>query len=92
MSAHLPTSLSLFHLKKKSVAQQTKLDPGRLMFEVSRPHTFRHIHVEVSLRTSDRIVAEAASYKTQDTKVHALHCNRTHNPSNRAAADVRLYV
>jgi hypothetical protein len=57
------------------VVQQANSAISRLMFEVSRSHTFRHTHTHTHgrlLRTNDQPVAEAATY----TK-HNKHNSRT---------------
>jgi len=53
------------------VAQQPKLRPGRLIFEMSRSHTIRHTHththkpLEERFRMNDQLVAEAATCTLQ---------------------------
>jgi hypothetical protein len=61
--------------------------------QVSWSHT---THTVGLLWTSDQPVAEASSYtgqnniETQETNIHALSGIRTRDPSNQAAADLRL--
>ena len=42
------------------------------------------------LWVSDQLDAEAATYTTHETNIHALNRIRTRDPSNQAAADLRL--
>ena len=46
--------------------QQLNSGLGRLNFEVSRSHTIRHTYAVGLLWRSDQLVAEAATYKTQN--------------------------
>jgi hypothetical protein len=53
-------------------------------------HTKLHTH-PVGLRTSDQLVAEAATYaehKTQQMNIHALSGIQTNDSSNQVAADL----
>jgi hypothetical protein len=71
---------------------KAEIGPRLPLFEVSKSHTLRHTHPVGILWTSDQLVAEAATYttqQTQETNFHALSGIRTRDPSNRAAADVR---
>ena len=59
------------------MAQQTNPGLGRFVLEVSISHTIGHTHTPGRfLRTSDRLVAEAATYTT-----HNKHKGRTSMPS-----------
>jgi hypothetical protein len=59
-------------------------------------HTHTHIHTVRILWTGDQPVAETSTYTgqhniyTQQTNIHAPSGIRTRNPSNQAAADLRL--
>ena len=69
------------------------LGPSPPNCEASRSHTFTHIHTHPIglLWTSDQLVAEAATYTTQQTQktnIHALSRIRTSDRSNRAAAEL----
>jgi hypothetical protein len=58
--------------------------------------THTHRHTVGLLWTSDQPVAETSTYtgqhniETQETNIHAPSVIRTRDPSNRAAADLRL--
>jgi hypothetical protein len=64
------------------------------LFRVSWAHTYRR--AVGLLWTSDQPVAEASTYteihniETQETNIHAPSGIRTRDPSNRAAADLRI--
>jgi hypothetical protein len=76
-----------------SVVPQPNSILGRLIIEVSRPHTIRHIHAVGPLWTSDQLVGEDATYKThnkQKTCIYALSGIRNRSPGSRAAADLCL--
>jgi len=67
----------------------------RLIVEVSRSHTIRHTYTtsmtplhEWSARSKGCAIHN--TQHTQQTNIHALSRFRTHNPSYRAASDVRL--
>jgi hypothetical protein len=83
-------------LTPSPVAQQPNSGLGHLIVEVSRSHTIRHTHThQVGLLwTSDKLVAEAATYTTHNkhkkANIHAISVIRTRDPSNQAAADLRL--
>jgi hypothetical protein len=68
--------------------------PLASLFGVSWSHTYRH--TVGLLWTSDQPVAEASTYtrqhniEKQQTNIHAPSGNRTRDPSNQAAADLRL--
>jgi len=49
-----------------------------------------HTHTVEHLSTSDQLVAEAATYTTQQTNVHALSGIGTHDAGNRGATKLRL--
>ena len=77
------------------VTQQLNSDLGRLVLRFSghtHKHTHTHTHPVGILWTSDRPVAEAATYTTHNTRkrltIHALNRYRTRNASSQAAADV----
>jgi hypothetical protein len=76
------------------VAQQPNSVLGRLNVVVSRSHTIRHARTVGLLCTSDRLVAEAATYtnteQTQEKKIHALSRIRTRDSSNVTTLDLRL--
>ena len=78
------------------MAQQPNWGVGRLTVDVSRSPTIRstHTHPVGLLRTSDQLVAQAATYTRQNKHKrrtsHATIVIRTHDPSNKAAADLRL--
>ena len=75
------------------VAQQPNWGVGRLIVDVSRSLTVRRTHPVGLLRTSDQLVAQAAAYSTHKHKrrtSHAIIVIRTHDSSNKAAADLRL--
>jgi hypothetical protein len=75
------------------VAQQPNWGVGRLNVDVSRSLTIRGTHPVGLLWTSDELVAQAASYtlqQTQETNIHTIIVIRTRDPSNKAAADLRL--
>jgi hypothetical protein len=74
-----------------------RYSPNRVLastFEVSSSHTIRQ--AAGLLWTSDQPVAKASTYprqhnvQTQDTNIHALSGIRSRDPSNQAAADLRL--
>ena len=59
-----------------SVAQQPESGLGRLIVKVSRSHTHRHTHPVGLLWTSDKLVAETATFTT-----HNKHKRRIFMPS-----------
>ena len=67
---------------------------GRLIVEVSRSYTIRHTPSRTPL---NEWWAHCVGYyphytqQIQETSIHALSRIRTRNPSNRAAADLRLW-
>jgi hypothetical protein len=62
----------------------------RLIVDVPRSHTIRHIHTHTHT-TSDRLVADAAQHTTNPREKHPYHQRvGTHDPQNRAAAGVPL--
>jgi len=76
-----------------SLVQQPMWGLGRLIVEVSKPHTVRHTQLVRLLWKSDQPVAEDWSYTTHNehkTNNHAHSGFETHDPSNRAAANLRL--
>jgi hypothetical protein len=68
------------------------------MFFLNHSGFLDHIQLTHTVRllwTSDQPVAEASTYtrhhdKKQETNIHALSGIRTRDPSNQAAADLRL--
>jgi hypothetical protein len=71
------------------LALQPKSGLGHLTVEVSRSHTIRHTHPIGLLLTSDQLIAEVATYTTQNK--HKERCGiRTRDTSNQKAADLRL--
>jgi hypothetical protein len=58
------------------VVQQAKWGAGRLIVDVSRSLTIRSTHTVGLLCTSDQLVAQAATYTTQNK-----HKRRTFMPS-----------
>ena len=64
---------------------------GLFIHEVSRSHTTTHPSVEL-LWTRDQPVAETSTrqHTTFTTNIYVPDAIRTHNPSRRAAADLRL--
>jgi len=75
------------------MAQQTLVDQGLLTVEASRSHSDTP-HSARILWTSDQPVAETFTLQhttlhSQATHIHVPGGIRTHNPSNRGAADPR---
>ena len=87
-----------------SVVQQTNSVLGRLISEFSVSHTMTHTHPVVGLLCKgDQLVAGADIYiyiyiyiyihntqHSQQTNIHAISRILTRDPSNQAAADLRL--
>jgi hypothetical protein len=74
-----------------TVVQQSKYGLDCLTVEVPRSHTIRHTHTHTTLPcTSDQLVAQAATYTTQETNIQALNRICTHDSSNKAATDLHL--
>jgi len=76
------------------VAQEPNWGVGRLIVDVSRSVTIRRTQPVGLLRTSDQLVAQAATCTTHNKHnrrtSHAIIVIRTHDPSNKAAADLRV--
>jgi hypothetical protein len=79
------------------VSQQPKLSPGRLVVEVSRPHTHTHTHTHTHSRTrlNESLGHSRGHYlhntqQTQQMNFYALSGIRTSDLSSCAAADLRL--
>jgi hypothetical protein len=75
------------------LAQQLNSGLGRLVVEASTLQTIRHTLGrtplnECSARRRGRYLHN--TQQTQETNIHALSGIRTRDPSNRAAADIRL--
>jgi hypothetical protein len=75
------------------VALQPHAGQGLLILEVSRSHPTTHHSV---VDSSGRVISSSQkplpdnTQHSQQTDIHALSGIRTHNPSRRAAADLRL--
>jgi hypothetical protein len=68
-----------------------QIRPSPPVLEVSTSHAIRHSRPVGLLRTSDQLVAEAdTTQQTQEKNIQAFSGIRTRNPSNQAAADLRL--
>jgi hypothetical protein len=73
------------------MAQQPPVGQGLLITEDSRSHSDTPHSVGL-LWTSDQLVAETSDNTQQSQDRHPFPCRiRTHNSSQRAAADPRLY-
>ena len=74
-------------------AQQPSVAQGLLLHEVSRSHTTTHHSRQDSsgrvISSSQRPLPDNTQH-SQQTDIHAPGGIRTHNPSKRAAADLRL--
>jgi hypothetical protein len=73
-----------------SVAQQPKSGIGNLTGEVprSQKHIHTHTHPVDLLWTSDKLVAAAATYTTQQTNIYALGGIHTLDPLDRTATRI----
>jgi len=70
-----------------SVARQLHSGQGRRKAEVLH-HAQLETHPIGHLSTSDQLVAEAATYTTYETNIHAFRLFRTCDSSYRVVADV----
>jgi len=69
------------------VALEPISDPGRLIFQLSRSRTIGHTQTVGTLRASDQLFAEAATYtkhNKHETNIRSPSGIRTLNPGNRA--------
>ena len=85
----------LLNVSRLSLSVSLILGPRRLIDEVTRSHTFRHPYPMGLLWTSDKLVAEASTYTTQNTQKRITFLPSsirilTRDPNNRSAIDLRL--
>jgi hypothetical protein len=77
-----------------SAVQQPDSALGRLVVDVSTSHTIRHTQTRYD--SSERVISPsqrpltAQHSKNTETNIHALNGIRTRDPSNRAAAELRV--
>jgi len=80
-------------MKYFPVALRPNAGHGHLILEASRSHTATH---HSRLNSSGRVISSSQRHlpdntqHSQETNIHAPGGIRTHNPSRRAAADLRL--
>jgi hypothetical protein len=94
-SIHSATFKFKFFFFSFPVAQQPNSGLGHLIIEASKSHTVRHTHTPGRTPLEEWAARHRGSTCTTHNKrkrqnIHAFNRIRTHDPSNQAAADLRL--